>query len=153
MSAYILIMSKKKKSKKKSIQYKSSGTVKYGSDKMAVAAVCLFPVFCSIIVKNAMFILYSVPIFFPWIIFTLFVFRFCVKYDIIERKIYYRYFFKFRSADFFDIQRIYKKSDGRTTFLIIKTNRRKIGINMRSCEGVRELEFFLRRHMIKKFKE
>lgn len=147
-------MSKHKKNKK-TIPYKSAGTVKYGSDKYAVLMVLLYPVILHLInMKSSgteFFLIYL--IFLPWLVFTVFCFRFCVKYDIKTRQIQYRNFFKLRTINMADIKKVYRKSDGRTTFLIIKTDKKKIRINMRSCDGARELSFFLKRHLPKVFEE
>lgn len=146
----------KHKKNKKTIPYRSSGIVKYGSDKYAVMLVLLYPVILHLIngkyIGNEIFFIMYL-IFFPWSAFTMFCFRFFVKYDIKTREIQYRNFFKFRTIRFNDIKRVYRKSDGRTTFLIIKTDRCKIRINMRSCNGAREFSFFLKHHLPKVFEE
>lgn len=145
----------KHKKNKKTIPYKSSGVVKYGSDKYAVLMVLLYPVIMHIIERKNLgtefFVIYL--IFIPFIVPVLYCFRFCVKYDIKTREIQYRNFFKFRTINLKDIKRIYRKSDGRTTFLIIKTNTKKIRINMCSCNGSREFSFFLKCHCPKVFEE
>lgn len=150
-------MSKHKKNKR-TVPYRSSGTVKYGSDKYAVMLILLYPLIIPLVNKepfNIAVAVYAVCgfIYIPWLVFTIFCFRFCVKYDIKNREIQYRNFFKFRTVKFNEIKRIYRKSDGRTTFLIIKTDRRKIRINMRSCNETREFSFFLKHHLPKKFEE
>lgn len=143
----------KYKNKKKTIPYKSSGVVKYGADKYAVLSVLLYPVFLTLINikdwKNEFFLTYV--LFVPFIIPTVYCFRFRLEYDLKTREIQYRNFFKFRTIYLKDIKKVYRKSDGKTTFLIIKTDRKKIRINMRSCNGSRELSFFLKRHVPKKF--
>lgn len=143
------------KHKKKTIPYKSSGVVKYGSDKYAVLMVMLYPVIMHIIERKNLpkefFVLYL--IFIPWLLITVFCFRFRVEYDIKTRSVRYRNFFKFRTINLKDIKRVYRKSDGRTTFLIIRTDKKKISINMRSCNGARELSFFLKCHIPKVFEK
>lgn len=145
----------KHKKNKKTIPYRSAGVVKYGSDKYAVLSVLLYPVFLTLINikdwKNEYFLIYL--LFVPFIFPTLYCFRFRVEYDLKTREIRYRNFFKFRTINLKDIKKVYRKSDGRTTFLIIKTNRKKIRINMCSCNDSRELSFFLKRHLPKIFEE
>lgn len=150
-------MSKQKKNKK-TVPYRSSGIVKYGSDKYAVMLILLYPLIIPLVNKetfNIAVAVYAVCgfIYIPWLVFTVFCFRFCVKYDIKTREIQYRNFFKFRTIKFIDIKKVYRKSDGRTTFLIIQTYKRKIRINMRSCNGAREFSFFLKRHLPKVFED
>lgn len=146
----------KHRKNKKTIPYKSSGIVKYGSDKYAVLFAMLFLVIMYLMVmkylETKFFIVYLF-ILLPWDICTIYCFRFCVKYDIKTREIQYRNFFKFRTIKFIDIKKVYRKSDGRTTFLIIKTNTKKIRINMCSCNGSREFSFFLKRHCPKVFED
>ncbi|MCM1507191.1 MAG: hypothetical protein NC177_08675 [Ruminococcus flavefaciens] len=152
-------MSKHKKKNKKTIPYKSAGTVKYGADKYAVLMVLLYPVILYLInikkLGTEFFLIYFIllPLFLPWLVFMVFCFRFSVKYDMNNRQIQYRNFFKFRTINFGEIRKIYKKSDGRTTFLIIKTDKKKIRINMRSCNGAREFYFALKIYMPKKISE
>lgn len=151
-------MSKHKKKKKKNNIYRSSGTVKYGSDKYVTILIFCMPLILALINKTSFNIaveVYAIGafIYIPVLISVIFCFRFCIKYDIKTREIQYRNFFKFRKIKFSDIRRIYRKSDGRTTFLIIKTDIKKIKINMHSCDGARELSFFLKRHLPKKFEE
>lgn len=146
----------KHKKNKKTIPYRSSGIVKYGSDKYAVMLILLYPLIIPLVNKepfNIAVAVYAVCgfIYVPWLAFTVYCFRFCVKYDIKTREIQYRNFFKFRTIHLKDIKRVYRKSDGRTTFLIIQTNNHKIRINMRSCNGSREFSFFLKRHIPKVF--
>ncbi len=144
-------MSKNKKHKRKSVLYNSSGIVKYGSDKYVILIIVIY---LSVVLSKAMKYERIIGIFIiPLLIPVLFMFRFCVKYDLRQRKIYLRYFFSFREINFSDIKKIYKKSDGVTTFLIIKTNKNKIHINMRSCKSAREFYFFLKRHIPKKINE
>ncbi|MDE6520788.1 MAG: hypothetical protein K2K91_10105 [Ruminococcus sp.] len=130
------------------------GVVKYGEDKFVVLIVLIFvtiPFIMALFQGEYMGFLVSFCIcVLPMSIFTLFNFRFCVKYDARERKIEYRRFFRFRIIDFNDIERIYKKSDTKTVFLIIKAKGHKVGINMRSCKGAGELQFLLKSRLPKK---
>lgn len=146
------------KHNKKTVPYRSSGTVKYGSDKYAVMLILLYPLIIPLVNKepfNIVVEVYAVCafIYIPVLISVIFCFRFCVKYDVKTREIQYRKFFKFRTIKFTDIKKIYRKSDGRTTFLILQTYKRRIRINMRSCNGSREFSFFLKRHLPKIFEE
>lgn len=157
-------MAKHKKNKnKKNIPYRSSGVVKYGSESkyvlimvLIVLLILLSPFIIQLIngehIENEIFIMICL-ILLPCLIITTFCFRFCVKYDIKTREIQYRNFFKFRTIHFRDIKKVYRKSDSRTTFLVIKTDRKKIGINMCACNGAREFSFFLKRHIPKAFEE
>ena len=130
------------------------GVIRYGSDKFVIIAALIFVTIPSIMLlfqgEYTGFIFFTCICILPMSIFTLFFFRFCVKYDAKERKIEYRRFFKFRTVDFDDIERIYKKSDTKTIFLIIKAKGHKLGINMRSCTGTRELQFLLKSRLPKK---
>ena len=153
-------MSKKKKSKKgkKKLIYKSKGIVKYGSDKYVFVALFLYTLFPYFLIPkldhNDILMLCMI---FPStsllaLIGTVFMFRFCVKYDISERKIEYRFMFeKFKTIYFSDIKKIYKKSDQYTTFLVIQTDKQKIKVNLCSCNGSAELQLFLKRHLPKLF--
>lgn len=132
------------------------GIIKYGEDKFIfLITLIISPVpFIIALLQNeylesaVCFCIFVLPM----LIFTLFTFNFCVKYDAKERKIEYRRFFRFRTIDFNDIERIYKKSDTKTVFLIIKAKGHKLGINMRSCKGVNELQFLLKSNLPEKCK-
>ncbi len=130
------------------------GVVKYGEDKFVLLIVLILVTLPFVIAlfqgaytgALAGFCICILPM----SIFMFFTFRFFVKYDVGERKIEYRFFFRFRTIDFNDIERIYKKSDTKTVFLIIKAKGHKVGINMRSCKGARELQFLLKSRLPKK---
>lgn len=130
------------------------GIIRYGGDKFVILIVLIYATIPSIIALfqgEYLGFAFCFCIFvLPMSIFTLFTFNFCVKYDAKERKIEYRRFFRFRTIDFNDIKRIYKKSDTKTVFLIIKAKGHKLGINMRSCKGAEELQFLLKSYLPKK---
>lgn len=151
-------MSKKAKKCKKKTIYKSKGIVKYGSDKYVFAAIFIYTLFPYFMISKLdhneipkicmLFSIISISVLIPKIYF----FGFCLKYDISERKIEYRFMFeKFKAIYFTDIKKIYKKSDPYTTFLVIQTDKRKLKVNLRSCNGSAELQLFLKRHLPKLF--
>lgn len=131
------------------------GIIRYGEDKFVILIVLIFvtvPFIMALFQGEYTGALAGLCIcILPMSILMLFNFRFCVKYDARERKIEYRRFFRFRTIDFNDIERIYKKSDTKTVFLIIKAKGHKVGINMRSCKGAGELQFLLKNRLPKKF--
>ena len=145
------------KDKKKPI-YKSKGIVKYGSDKYVFVVIFLYTLFPFFMISEfyhneipEICILFSV-ISLSALLTCLYFFGFCVKYDISEGKIEYRFMFeKFKTIHFTDIRRIYKKSDPYTTLLVIQTDKRKLKINLCSCNGSAELKLFLKRHLPKLF--
>ncbi|MBE6856514.1 MAG: hypothetical protein E7500_03685 [Ruminococcus sp.] len=151
-------MSKKSKKEKNKIIYKSKGIVKYGSDKYVFVAIFLYTLLPFFMIPKfdhneipEICILFSI-ISLPALVANLFMFGFCVKYDISERKLEYRFMFeKFKTIHFTDIRKIYKKSDPYTTFLVIQTDKRKLKINLSSCNGSAELKLFLKRHLPKLF--
>jgi len=138
-------------------QNQKNCTVRYGGDKYVILAVFLYtlvPFFIGI--KCGEFETAFLPLLIfslPALTGTLFVFRFCVKIDLSKRELQYRYFFEdFKAVKFSEIEKIYIKPDPKTAYLIIVTQKRKIKINLRSCENAGILKMILKYHMPKKFK-
>lgn len=138
-------------------------TVRIGAERFLGAAVVIFAVGCTvpfclaILHEEKPFVPENIGILalalllclFPAVP-TLYCFRFRIEFKDTERELRYRYFFRFRTVKLSAITEVYRKYDGKVTYLHICAPHLHLRVNTVCCSNVRELTQFLMTHIPKR---
>lgn len=81
---------------------------------------------------------------------TLYCFRFRIEFKDTGRELRCRYFFRWRTVKLSEITEVYRKFDGKVTYLHIRAPHLHLRVNTVACDNARELTQFLMTHIPKR---